>query len=295
LVWSAAAPATPDLPLMNSPRTFQTLVIILIVAGLLLLALGGYLSPLSRVVLNPIVGIQTWISTRFQAVQAYLDTPPDVARLSQRNLELEAEVSDLRAQIIELQQQSDDLQVLSALLGFVREHPEHQYQTAAVIGHDTNPFLRYVIINRGSDDGLRRGMPVVNQQGLVGRIAAVTASAARVQLITDPESSVNVLVQPAGAEAVMSGSITGEITLDWIPQEAEVQTGDLVLTSGWGGNYPANILVGQISSSRQRPFELFQSAQLQPVVDLANLKIVLVIVNFRPIDISPLIPTPTSP
>lgn len=280
---------------MNSPRTFQTLIIILIVVGILLLALGGYLEPLSRVVLNPIVGIQTWIATRYQAINDYLNTPPDVARLTQRNLELEAEVSKLQAQIIELQQQTADLQVLAALLGFVREHPEHQYRTAAVIGRDTNPFLRYVIINRGSDDGLRRGMPVVAEQGLVGRVAAVTAGAARVQLITDPESAVNVLIQPSGAEAVINGSITGELYLEWIPQAAEVQTGDLVLTSGWGGNYPANILIGQISSTSQRPFELFQTAQLQPVVNFADLKIVLVIVNFRAIDISPLIPTPASP
>jgi len=280
---------------MNSPRTFQTLIITLIVVGMLLLALGGYLEPLSRVVLNPIVGIQTWIATRYQAINDYLNTPPDIARLTQRNLELEAEVSKLQAQIIELQQQTADLQVLAALLGFVREHPEHQYRTAAVIGRDTNPFLRYVIINRGSDDGLRRGMPVVAEQGLVGRVAAVTAGAARVQLITDPESAVNVLIQPSGAEAVINGSITGDLNLEWIPQAAEVQTGDLVLTSGWGGNYPANILVGQISSTSQRPFELFQTAQLQPVVNFADLKIVLVIVNFRAIDISPLIPTPASP
>jgi rod shape-determining protein MreC len=295
LVWSAAAPATPDLPPMNFPRTFQTLIITLIVAGLLLLALGGYLSPLTRIALNPLIDLQTWISTRYQAVQDFLNIPPDVTRLSQRNLELEAEVASLQAQIIELQQQNADLQVLSALLGFVRSHPEHQYLTAAVIGRDTNPFLRYVIINRGSDDGLRRGMPIVNEQGLVGRIAAVTAGAARVQLITDPESSVNVLIQPSGADAVMTGSITGELNLEWIPHDAEVQSGDLVLTSGWGGNFPHNILIGQISSGRRRPFDLFQSAQLQPVVDFTDLKIVLVIVNFRAIDIDPLIPTPASP
>ncbi|MFU8770794.1 MAG: rod shape-determining protein MreC [Anaerolineales bacterium] len=295
MVWSAAAPATPDHPRMNFPRTFQTLIIILIVAGLLLLALGGYLAPLGRVALDPLIGIQTWVATRFQAVQDYLNTPPDMARLTQRNLELEAEVANLQAQIIELQQQTADLQVLSALLGFVRAHPEHQYLTAAVIGYDTNPFLRYVIINRGSDDGLRRGMPVVTEQGLAGRIAAVTANAARVQLITDPQSAVNVLIQPSGAEAVMNGSITGEIHLEWIPHDAEVQVGDLVLTSGLGGNYPQNILIGQVSSGRQRPFDLFQSAQLQPVVDFSDLKIVLVIVNFRPIDIAPLIPTPELP
>lgn len=280
---------------MNFSRSFQTITLTLLVAGILVLALGGYLTPLSRIALAPFIGIQSWFSERYLAIQDYITTPRDVSRLTQRNAELEAEISELQTQIIELQQQNTELQVLSALLDFATAHSGNQYKTAAVIGRDTNPFLHYVIINRGSDDGLRRGMPVVTQQGLAGRIAAVTAAAARVQLITDPSTSVNVLIQPAQAEAILTGSITGEIDLDWIPQSATVQAGDLVLTSGLGGNYPPNILIGQVVGERQRPFDLFQRASVQPVVDFSNLKIVLVITNFRPVDIAPLIPTPGAP
>ncbi len=88
------------------------------------------------------------------------------------------------------------------------------------------------------------------------------------------------------------GSITGELTLEMIPQSAEVQIGDLVLSSGLGGNYPPNILIGQIVSVRQKETDLYQSAAIQPVVDFSQLEIVLVIINFSPIDISPLAPTP---
>jgi rod shape-determining protein MreC len=239
--------------------------------------------------------VQTWFSTRYQALQEYLTAPRDMALLTQRNAELEAEVARLQAQIIELQQQNAELQVLSGLLGFARAHPESQYLTATVIGRDPSPFLHYVIINRGSDDGLRRGLPVVSQQGLVGRIAAVTAGAARVQLITDPGMSINVQLQPSEAEAILTGSLTGELTLNLIPQEINIQSGELVLTSGLGGNYPPNILIGQVSSVRRLPFEIFQSASVQPVVDFSKLQIVLVITNFRPADITPLLPTPSAP
>lgn len=277
---------------MNTPRSFQTVTLALLVAGILLLALGGYLTPLSRYALSPFMGVQTWVSSRYMTIQGYLTAPRDTARLSQRNIELEAEVAQLRAQIIELQRENSELQVLSALLDFARAHPNNQYLSAAVIGRDTNPFMRYILINRGSDDGLRRGMPVVSQQGLVGRVAAVTAGGARVQLITDPAVSINVRLQPADAEAVLTGSLTGEINLDMIPQEASVQPGDLVLTSGLGGNYPPNILIGQVASIRQLPFDLFQEAAVQPVVDFAKLEIVLVIVNFRPVELAPLLPAP---
>ncbi|HLE14399.1 MAG TPA: rod shape-determining protein MreC [Anaerolineales bacterium] len=274
------------------PRSLQTVTLALVVIGILLLALGGYLTPFSRLALSPFVGAQTWLFTRYSAVRDFFTTPRDVTLLSQQNAQLEAEISSLQAQIIQLQQQNADLEVLSALLDFAQAHPQNEYLTSAVIGRDPSPFLHYVIINRGSDDGLRRGMPVVTSQGLVGRVAAVTAGAARVQLITDPGSAINVRLNPSGAEALLTGSLTGELQLEAIPQEVEVQLGDLVLTSGLGGNYPPDILIGQITGVRQRPVELFQSASIQPVVDFSQLKIVLVIVNFQPVDLAPLIPRP---
>jgi len=277
---------------MNMPRSLQTVTLALVVIGILLMALGGYLTPFSRLALSPFVGAQTWLFTRYSAVRDFFTTPRDVTLLSQQNAQLEAEISSLQAQIIQLQQQNADLEVLSALLDFAQAHPQNEYLTSAVIGRDPSPFLHYVIINRGSDDGLRRGMPVVTSQGLVGRVAAVTAGAARVQLITDPGSAINVRLNPSGAEALLTGSLTGELQLEAIPQEVEVQLGDLVLTSGLGGNYPPDILIGQITGVRQRPVELFQSASIQPVVDFSQLKIVLVIVNFQPVDLAPLIPRP---
>lgn len=279
---------------MNSTttRTLQTIIFVLLAVGVIALALGGYLAPLSRILLNPVVIVQSWITDRYQIVQEVVNAPQDTARLRQENADLEAEVSRLQAQVIELQQQLTETSILSALVDFARANPENRYQAAAVIGYDTSPFLRYVLINRGSDDGLRRGMPVVTQQGLVGRIEAVTAGAARVQLITDPASTVNVSLEPSQSPAVLSGQITGDLLLDMIPQETNVQTGDLVLTSGLGGGYPPNILIGQVSGVRSRAQDLFQRATIQSVVDFSQLDIVLVITNFQPIDIGPLLPTP---
>jgi len=281
---------------MKSPKlNLQTVVLVLIGAGLIALALGGYLTPVSRLIITPFVNAQTWLTQRYTAVRDTLTAPQDITRLRQRNLELEAEYSRLQAQIIELQQQLSETRILSALVDFARASPENQYQAAAVIGRDPSPFLYYVIINRGSDDGIRRGMPVVTQQGLVGRVTAVTAGAARVQLITDPASVVNVRVEPSRADAVLKGELSGDITIDMIPQGADIKTGNLVLTSGLGGGYPTNVLIGQIASIRSRDQDLFQLGILQPVVDFSRLEIVLVITNFKPVDITPLIPAPGVP
>ncbi|UCH59886.1 MAG: rod shape-determining protein MreC [Anaerolineales bacterium] len=279
----------------TTTRSVQTIVFVLIAVGLIALALGGYLTPLSRIVLNPILAAQTWISQRYQAVQELVNAPQDTARLQQENSQLRTENSQLQSQIIELRQQLAETSVLSALVDFARANPENRYQAAAVIARDPSPFLNYVIINRGSDDGLRRGMPVVTQQGLIGRVDAVTAGASRVMLITDPASSVNVILEPSRAEAVLSGQITGDLSLEMIPQDANVEPGDLVLTSGLGGGYPQNILIGQITSVRSREQDIFKSASIQTLVDFNQITIVLVITNFRPIDITPLLPGEAGP
>jgi rod shape-determining protein MreC len=280
---------------MSFSRSLQSLIFILAVLGIVGLAVGGYLTPVSRVILSPIISAQTWLATRFEAIQSVISAPQDTLRLRQRNTELEAEVSRLQSQVIELQQRLTETSILSALVEFARANPEYRYQAAAVIGYDTSPFLKYVIINKGSDQGLRRGMPVVTQQGLVGRVAAVTSTAARVQLITDPASTVNVRLDPSGAQAVLNGQITGDVILDMIPQDANVQAGDLVLTSGLGGGYPPNLLAGQVTGIRSRDQDLFQRATVQTVVDFNELEIVLVITNFKPVDISPLLPAEENP
>lgn len=274
---------------MNS-RSLQTTIIFLVVGGILALALGGFFGPASRQFSSVLIEIQTWISSRYLAIQDFATAPRDIVSLRARNDELEAQVSQLQAQVIELQQRVSETEILAALVDFSRSNPESTYKAAAVIGRDPSPFLHYIIINRGSNDDIRRGMPVVTNQGLVGRVDAVIADAARVQLITDPASSINVYLQNAETDAVLAGSVTGDISLDMISQDSSVEPGDLILTSGLGGGYPSDLIVGQVVTLRSLEFELFQQATVQAAVDFTRLEIVLVITNFRPVDITPLVP-----
>jgi rod shape-determining protein MreC len=273
-------------------RTLQTTIIFLVVGGIMALALGGYFSSASNVFTGSLVDVQAWFSARFVALQDFFTSPRDIASLRQRNAELEGEVAELQAQVIQLQQEVGETEILAALVDFSRARSENSYKAAAVIGRDPSPFLHYVIINVGSNDGILRGMPVVTNQGLIGRVESVIADAARVQLITDPASSVNVRLQNAETEASLVGSVTGDMTLELIPQDINVQPGDLVLTSGLGGGYPPDLIIGQVVNVRSRDFDLFQQATVQPVVDFNRLEIVLVIINFKPVDIAPLLPTP---
>jgi rod shape-determining protein MreC len=274
----------------NGFKNWQPLIIGLIVVGIIVLALSGMMGKIVGKAIDPLVGIQTWFSSRVQAVVEFITIPRDVASLRQENATLTDEVSQLQSEIVILKQQLSETEILYALLDFARTRPENKYVAASVIGRDPSPFLNYIIIDHGSDDGILKGMPVVTQQGLVGRVAAVTATAARVQLISDPGSSVNIRLESVNTEAQVSGSVTGDISLEMVNPGITLKQGDLVLTSGLGGSYPPDILVGQVLTPKQEENALFQSASVQPVVDFSSLRAVLIITNFKPVDYSPLLP-----
>ncbi|MBV6395098.1 MAG: hypothetical protein HFACDABA_00669 [Anaerolineales bacterium] len=273
-------------------RTLQIAILFMVVGGILALAFGGYFGTTSTWLTGVLVDIQSWFSTRFVAIQDFFTAPRDLILLRQRNAELENDVASLQAQVIELKQKVAEAENLAALVSYARANPEASYIAASVIGRDPSPFLHYIIVNIGSNDGIQRGMPVINAQGLVGRVDAVIADAARIQLITDPASSVNVRLQNTNLQAVLSGSVTGDLSLDLIPQDALIEEGGVVLTSGLGGGYPPDLIIGQIINIRKREADLFQQVFVQQVVDFTRLEIVLIITNFRPVNVEPLIPEP---
>jgi len=271
-------------------RNIQTIVIILIVGGLLFLALSGYLTPIFNLSLNPLISLERWLSVRYISARDLLTTPSDVTALREQNAVLESQVTQLQTQLIEMEERLGEAQVCFALLEFGRTNPQYDYIAATVIGREISPFLQYIIIDKGTEQGVRYGMPVVTQQGLVGRVDAVIANASRIKLITDSTSVVNVRLQSAEIEAQLLGSLTGDLSLNMIPLDEIIQPGDVVLTSGLGGNYPPNIFIGQFFSTQQRENALFQTASIQPIVDFSSINAVLVINNFQSVDISPLIP-----
>lgn len=273
-----------------SARSWLVFTIVMVAVGIILLAMSGYLNTIIGKSATPIISIQSWVSIRYLAIYDFLTVPRDVNTLRQQNASLENEVSQLQSQVLVLQQQLSETDVLYALLNFARTKPENKYVAASVIGIDPSPFVSYVIIDHGSDDGIKYGMPVVTQQGLVGKVDAVTATAARVQLITDSGSVVNISLQTAKTTGQVAGSVTGDLSLELVTIGVTLKEGDIALTSGLGGMYPANIVVGQVLSPTKGENDLFQSATIQPVVDFSNLQAVLVITNFQPIDITPLIP-----
>lgn len=269
-------------------RNWKKIVLVLFVLGVAFFALSGYMNKAIDRVMGPLIGVQSTVMERLNFVINLFTISQTEVELAAENEELKKQVSELQNYIIQLQQNLNEADILYALLGFARSSPDEQYIPAKVIGKDPSPFLKYLLIDQGSDQGIRSGMPVVTNNGLVGRIEAVTASAARVKLITDSTSMINAVVTEVDAECMVQGSITGDVTIEMVSQDVKLEPGQIVQTSGLGGDFPSDFIIGQVLNVNQINNEIFQSASILPAENFSSLQAVLVVSNFSPANTAPL-------
>ena len=281
---------------MKRLPTRSTVLIILIALSLAGIALDQNedLQPVEDLVLRFIAPIQEKLTSLGNNISDLTQTTRDLRELRRRNEELHDLADSLTIENVRLKEIESENETLRRLLSFTQANPTHSYKAAEVkgrvIGRDPGNFLSYLTIDSGSQQGIEKGMPVVTELGLVGRITEVGSNWAKVMLIIDPSSSVNALIQSSRATGVVEGQVGGSLVMKYIPQRDTVNVNDIVLTSGLGGNFPKMLIIGQVTAVYQRDIEMFQQADIRPTVDFNNLEIVLVITNFLPADFEKLVP-----
>jgi len=245
------------------------------------------LQPAESLVLALLTPVQEAFTYAAHQVGGIGQTVYDLAELRRRNQDLQSQVDKLMIENVRLKEIESENEALRRLLNFTQANPSNDYKAAEVksrvIGREPTNFLSYLTIDLGSQHGIEKGMPVVTERGLVGRITDVGSNWAKVMLIIDPSSSVNALIQTSRATGVVEGQVGGSLVMKYIPQGEPVNVNDIVLTSGLGGNFPKKLIIGQVTAVRQRDIEMFQEADIRPTVDFNNLEVVLVITNFQPI------------
>lgn len=268
-------------------RSILVAVLALVSVGLLVFGQMPWFEPVRSALLWPLSAIQRPLAAAWGNVSRLLENDPDTAALQQRVTELEAEIERLNAEIVRLRQNENELRITKGLLGFTSSQPENKYLPANLVGRSTSPFLDFLIFDKGSDDGIQRGMPVVTGDGLVGRVVEVTSTACKVLPITDPESAVAARLLESREQGVVVGRLGGGLEMQFITQQTRVQPGEVVVTSGLGGAYPPGIVIGTVAAVQQLTYEVQQRAEITPAVDYNRLETALVIINFQPADFSP--------
>jgi len=156
--------------------------------------------------------------------------------------------------------------------------------TGRVIGRSPTVWFADVTIDVGSGDGVEVEDPVVNGDGLVGRVTAVTGGSARVTLIADHSSAVAAKVVPSGVQGVLKPSVgdPGDLILDFLNSEKPVGRNQSVVTSGWRGqgiesSYPPNLPIGEVTEASLVEQEAQQQVHVRPFADLRELDLVQVL------------------
>jgi len=283
---------------MQSPREVQprkilrsralvTILVLSLVLAWLVLDRTGETNPLRDAFSRVISPIQYVLKKAVGPVARLGRQFSRIGSLAEDNDALERQLAQMRTQIALLQEAQIENETLRRQLNFKSAVPQFQLLSAEVIGHDVNGLLQYLIIDRGRLDGIERGMPVLTAEGLVGRISQVSVDSSVVMLITDPSSSISALIQRSRATGVVQGYPGYKLRMRYIPQGDTVEPGDVVLTSGLGGNFPKRLVIGQIASAKHEDIEMFQEAEILPAVNLRDLEVVMVLLNFAAIEMTP--------
>lgn len=207
----------------------------------------------------------------------------DLMNVREENERLRAELNRLQdehARLVGVMQENSRLR---ALLGLRESLPTAELLPARVIARDTTRYFRVISLRLSADDPrIEVGQPVLSSAGLVGSVSEINGPFVNVTLTVDPRSSVDVVVQRNRARGIVQGigyDNTYVSRVSYLLRREEVRVGDLVVTSGVGGSYPPDLVVGRIAAVERGQQGLFQEVRVEPAVDLGRLEEVFILLS----------------
>lgn len=214
-------------------------------------------------------GTANWIKNLQQNYDTYAGYRSEIERLRKRIQNLEVE----RQELLEAQATNNRLK---RLLDF-RNHLPSTTVSASIIGSSASTWFFSCLLDKGSADGVRKGMAVVTPLGVVGQVVAVTPRTAKVLLMTDPNSGIDVIIQRTRARGIVSGSLNTGIVLKYVKRSEDIQVGDRLITSGIDGVFPKGLMVGTVIKVQKQHRGLFQFVEVMPAVQFSRIEEVLVV------------------
>jgi rod shape-determining protein MreC len=239
----------------NSSETYiapvrNLLVGVLVLALLAIFAVWRIDSPrverLRMAVIDRVVPSFDWAMAPIHGTAHLLADFQSYQRLAAQNQDLRRELQQMKAwREAALQLEQENAKLLD--LNNVRIDPKLTFVTGVVMTDSGSPFRQSVLLNVGARDGIIDGWPTMDGIGLAGRIAGVGRQTSRVLLLTDTSSRIPITILPSGQRAILAGDSTSNPMIEFLEDRAVVRPGDRVVSSGDGGVFPADLLVGQVA------------------------------------------------
>ncbi len=267
-------------------RSLAALIVVVLALLLLIVFTGDgreQLTPVEDALLALFAPAQTAFSSAGQKLQSFYDAAVSFYELKAENDRLRSEISFLEQQLVQFQELQKENYRYRELLDF-SAGSGHRLLAAEVIGRDPSQWFGTITINRGYLDGVKQEMAVITDRGLVGMISTVSPHSSQVLLITDPRLSVSAMIQrtrdPVTVGIVESyAKDPAYLKITYLPLEAKIQPGDVIITSGMGGIFPKGILIGAVAELVQDQPGMVLSALIGPRVNFNRLEEVLIILE----------------
>lgn len=194
----------------------------------------------------------------------------------QENAELKQRLEEYRQKEVRFQEAQQALTRLETMMDLKRQIAL-PVTGARVIAYDPSLWSRVAMVDQGQFQGVKKGLPVLASQGIVGRIVETFPQYSKVMLIVDRKSGADAMVQRTRVRGILQGKGGNRCSLEFVPKNADVQVGDLVLASGLTGIFPKGLVFGKVSAANKKNPGVFQEIEVTPAVDLSALEEVLVV------------------
>ena len=238
----------------------------------------SYIQNICNIFVMPIQNGFTYLKNKISGNDSFF---ADMDTLKAENEELKKKNSELEQSLRELEIIKAENDTLKEYVNLKDKYTDYTTMPADVINRDISNYSSTIVINVGSDDGIKEEMTVIADSGLVGHVISVTNNTAKVQTIVDTASAVTSTISTTEDTIVVQGTLEDKSTLraNFIPTDAVVLQGDTVETSGIGGIYPKGIHIGTITEVVNTSNITDRYAIVETAVDFNKLNTVLVITN----------------
>lgn len=252
------------------------LLVLVFAAALIFADSKGFLNDAKQVMYNVTAPVGVFFSENSNGASRFFGGLFSLGSLQKDNAQLKDQVNRLQAEVAQLSEAKKENESLKKELGFIKGN-RFSYESTEVIAFDPAMLRGTVTINKGKKDGLAVGMAAISEGFLAGRISEVNDHSAKVQLITDPLSAIPAVLQSFNTSGIIRGEIGFGLILDKVPQGDPLQKGDLVITSGLGGEIPKGLIMGRVESVDNKENSLFTTANVRPLADLKSLYRLIII------------------
>jgi len=195
----------------------------------------------------------------------------NIGNLQKENKELRSRINYLESESARTKVSERENEALKRELGF-KEGGGFETIAAEISFFDPTNIRETIVINKGERDGVRPKMAATSEGFLVGQVTDVYPTTSKILLITDPLSSLPATMVSMDATGLVQGQIGMGLIMNQIPQETDLKKGEVIVTSGLGGEYPKGLIVGKVENITKKNNSIFQSASLRTLIDFKSLE-----------------------